>query len=114
MCTGKAYYDLLTERTKLERNDVAIIRIEQFYPLEPTKVLEALSGFAAGTPLVWYQDEPSNMGAWQFVKLHWGDEIASRFKLERVSRVESASPSTGSLRAHQLEERELLNAVFSR
>ena len=53
------------------------------------------------------------MGAWQFVKLRWGDELASRFKLERISRVESASPSTGSLRAHQLEERELLNSVFA-
>ncbi|MCY2979646.1 MAG: 2-oxoglutarate dehydrogenase E1 component [Planctomycetota bacterium] len=113
MCTGKAYYDLLAERTKLGREDVALIRIEQFYPLEPSKVLEALSGYAAGTPLYWYQDEPTNMGAWQFVKLRWGDELASRFKLERISRVESASPSTGSLRAHQLEERELLNSVFA-
>ena len=113
MCTGKAYYDLLAERTKLGREDVALIRIEQFYPLEPSKVVEALSGYAAGTPLYWYQDEPANMGAWQFVKLRWGDELASRFKLERISRVESASPSTGSLRAHQLEERELLNSVFA-
>ncbi|MEI7458345.1 MAG: 2-oxoglutarate dehydrogenase E1 component [Pirellula sp.] len=113
MCTGKAYYDLLAERTKLGREDVALIRIEQFYPLETSKVLEALSGYAAGTPLYWYQDEPTNMGAWQFVKLRWGDELAPRFKLERISRVESASPSTGSLRAHQLEERELLNSVFA-
>jgi len=113
MCTGKAYYDLLAERTKLGRQDVALIRIEQFYPLEPSKVLEALSGYEAGTPLYWYQDEPTNMGAWQFVKLRWGDELANRFKLERISRVESASPSTGSLRAHQLEERELLNSVFA-
>jgi 2-oxoglutarate dehydrogenase E1 component len=112
MSTGKAYYDLLAERTRLNRNDVALVRIEQFYPLEASKVLEALSIYPAGTPLYWYQDEPTNMGAWQFVKMRWGDELAARFKLERISRVESASPSTGSIRAHQLEERELLNAAF--
>jgi 2-oxoglutarate dehydrogenase E1 component len=112
MCTGKAYYDLLAERTKLGRKDIAIIRIEQFYPLEPSKVLEALSAYPDGTPLYWYQDEPTNMGAWQFVKIRWGDEISKKFKLERISRVESASPSTGSMRAHQMEERELLQMVF--
>lgn len=113
MCTGKAYYDLLAERNKLNRNDVALIRIEQFYPLEAQKVLEALNEYSDGTPLYWYQDEPTNMGAWQFVKLRWGDVLASRFRLERISRAESASPSTGSMRAHQLEERELLNAAFA-
>ena len=113
MSTGKAYYDLLAERTKLGRTDVALIRIEQFYPLEANRVLEALSSYATGTPLYWYQDEPTNMGAWQFVRIRWGDELATRFKLERISRTESASPSTGSLRAHQMEERELLNAVFA-
>ena len=112
MCTGKAYYDLLAERTKLNRDDVALIRIDQFYPLEAARVVEALSVYGAGTPVYWYQDEPANMGAWTHVKMRWGDEISVRHKLERISRVESASPSTGSLRAHQLEERELLNAAF--
>jgi 2-oxoglutarate dehydrogenase E1 component len=112
MCSGKAYYDLLDERTRLGRDDVALVRIEQFYPLEASKVLETLSVYEAGTPLYWYQDEPSNMGAWQFVKIHWGDELASRFQLQRISRAESASPSTGSSRAHKLEERDLLNAAF--
>ena len=113
MSTGKAYYDLLAERTKLNRNDVALVRIDQFYPLEASKVVEALSVYPAGTPVYWYQDEPTNMGAWTHVKMRWGDEISARHKLERISRVESASPSTGSLRAHQLEERELLNAAFA-
>lgn len=112
LSSGKAYYDLLEERTRLGRDDVALVRIEQFYPLEASKVLETLSVYQAGTPLYWYQDEPSNMGAWQFVKIHWGDELASRFSLQRISRAESASPSTGSSRAHKLEERDLLNAAF--
>ena len=113
LSSGKAYYDLLQERTRLQRNDVALVRIEQFYPLEPAKIMETLAGYVDGTPVYWYQDEPSNMGAWQFVKINWGDTIDTRFKLRRISRAESASPSTGSAKAHALEEQDLLAAAFN-
>jgi 2-oxoglutarate dehydrogenase E1 component len=111
--SGKAYYDLFEERKKLGRDDVALIRIEQFYPMDPTRVLEALSMYPAGTPVYWYQDEPSNMGAWQFVKMRWGDEINKSYPLMLISRPESASPATGSLRSHKLEERDLLTQAFA-
>ncbi|MFM8570601.1 MAG: 2-oxoglutarate dehydrogenase E1 component, partial [Pirellula sp.] len=113
MSSGKAYYDLLEERKKLGRQDVALIRIEQFYPMDPSKVVDALSKYPTGTPVYWYQDEPSNMGAWQFVKMRWGDEIAKSYPLALISRPESASPATGSLRSHKLEERDLLNQAFA-
>lgn len=113
LSSGKAYFDLLQERTRLQRDDVALLRIEQFYPLDPAKLMEALAEYADGTPVYWYQDEPSNMGAWQFVKINWGDVIDTRFKLHRISRAESASPSTGSAKAHALEEQDLLAAAFS-
>jgi 2-oxoglutarate dehydrogenase E1 component len=113
LSSGKAYYDLLQERTRLQRNDVALVRIEQFYPLEPAKIMETLAEYADGTPVYWYQDEPNNMGAWQFVKINWGDTIDTRFKLRRIARAESASPSTGSAKAHALEEQDLLAAAFN-
>jgi len=113
MSSGKAYYDLLEERKKLGRDDVALIRIEQFYPMDPSKVIEALSKYPAGTPVYWYQDEPSNMGAWQFVKMRWGDDILKFHPLTLISRPESASPATGSLRSHKLEERDLLTQAFA-
>ena len=113
LSSGKAYYDLLQERTRLQRNDVALVRIEQFYPLEPAKIMETLADYADGTPVYWYQDEPNNMGAWQFVKINWGDTIDTRFKLRRIARAESASPSTGSAKAHALEEQDLLAAAFN-
>jgi 2-oxoglutarate dehydrogenase E1 component len=112
LCTGKAYYDLAEERKRLNNDSVAILRIEQFYPMDVSQVMQALSSYAPGTPVVWYQDEPSNMGAWQFVKMRWGDEIAKLHPLSLVSRPESASPATGSLRSHKLEERDLLNQAF--
>ncbi|MFN9714394.1 MAG: 2-oxoglutarate dehydrogenase E1 component [Planctomycetota bacterium] len=113
LSTGKAYYDLLEERKRLNAHSVALLRIEQFYPLDVNQVMRSLSPYADGTSVVWYQDEPSNMGAWQFVKMRWGDEIAKRFPLSLISRPESASPATGSLRSHKIEERELLNQAFS-
>lgn len=113
LSSGKAYYDLLQERTRLQRNDVALVRIEQFYPLESAKIMETLAEYADGTPVYWYQDEPNNMGAWQFVKINWGDTIDTRFKLRRIARAESASPSTGSAKAHALEEQDLLAAAFN-
>ena len=111
--SGKAYYDLLEERKKLNRTDVALVRIEQFYPMDPAQVVQALSKYPTGTPVYWYQDEPSNMGAWQFIKMRWGDDIMKSYPLSLISRPESASPATGSLRSHKLEERDLLTQAFA-
>ena len=111
--SGKAYYDLFEERRKLNRTDVALVRIEQFYPMDPAQVIEALSKYPTGTPVYWYQDEPSNMGAWQFIKMRWGDDIMKSYPLSLISRPESASPATGSLRSHKLEERDLLTQAFA-
>ena len=112
--SGKAYYDLFEERKKLNANDVALLRVEQFYPMEAAQVVEAISKYPAGTPVSWYQDEPSNMGAWQFIKMRWGDDIIKSHPLSLISRPESASPATGSLRSHKLEERDLLTQAFAR
>ena len=111
--SGKAYYDLFEERKKFNRTDVALVRIEQFYPMDPAQVVEALSKYPTGTPVYWYQDEPSNMGAWQFIKMRWGDDIMKSYPLSLISRPESASPATGSLRSHKLEERDLLTQAFA-
>jgi 2-oxoglutarate dehydrogenase E1 component len=111
--SGKAYYDLFEERKKLNRSDVALVRIEQFYPMDPAQVVQALSKYPTGTPVYWYQDEPSNMGAWQFIKMRWGDDIMKSYPLSLISRPESASPATGSLRSHKLEERDLLTQAFA-
>ncbi len=75
--------------------------------------MDALAGYADGTDLVWFQDEPTNMGAWYFMKMRLGDAIAKRFNMRLISRTESASPSTGSLSAHKIEQAELLEAAFA-
>lgn len=114
LCSGKIYYELEDKRAELEANGVAIVRIEQYYPLREEEVLEALQDYAPGTDLVWVQEEPTNMGAWSFMKVRFGDLLSEKgFKLRKLSRVESASPSTGSASAHKLEQDELIDEAFA-
>jgi 2-oxoglutarate dehydrogenase E1 component len=102
---------LLDARRKLGREDVAIVRLEQLYPLNE-ELPKALEGYADGTPLVWVQEEPSNMGAWYFVNARLRDVIGERMPLSLASRVESASPATGSKASHYLEQKMLIEVAF--
>jgi 2-oxoglutarate dehydrogenase E1 component len=67
LCTGKVYYDLLAAREERNANDVAIIRVEQLYPLRKDEILKCLAQVPGGTPVTWVQEEPKNMGAWPFM-----------------------------------------------
>jgi 2-oxoglutarate dehydrogenase E1 component len=112
LCSGKVAYELEKRRQELSRHDVAIVRVEQFYPL-PRKALEdALADYAPGTPAVWVQDEPENMGAWRFLRIHFGDKLLDRFPFSGVCRQSAASPATGSKKSHDLEQNELLATAF--
>jgi 2-oxoglutarate dehydrogenase E1 component len=113
MCTGKIYYELEKERQERERDDVAIIRLEQLYPLKETQLIAALGDYAAGTPVTWVQDEPENMGAWRYLLTRFGRKLLDRFPFTLVSRPESASPATGSANSHKLEHRRLMDEAFA-
>jgi 2-oxoglutarate dehydrogenase E1 component len=111
LCSGKVFYDLAAERRKRKRDDVAIVRFEQLYPLSD-ELTAALARYAVGTPVVWVQEEPRNMGAWYFINARKADLVADRHPLSLVSRPESASPATGSTGAHALEQAMLLEQAF--
>ena len=113
MCSGKLYYELVERREKLKADHVAIIRMEQLYPLSHGEILGQLNAYSPGTDLVWIQEEPSNMGAWQFLKVRFGDFLLDHgFRLRLISRLESASPSTGSAGSHALEQADLIEEAF--
>ncbi len=112
LCAGKVYYDLAAERTKRKRDDVAIVRLEQYYPLSDA-LAKALAPYREGTPVVWVQEEPRNMGPWYFVNARRGELFGTRHPLSLVSRPESASPATGSKAAHDMEQRMLLEEAFA-
>lgn len=112
LCSGKVYYDLLDRREKLERDDVAILRLEQFYPFPVKELTAALEPYGDDAVVHWVQEEPRNMGAWQFLKGGYGHQLLHRWRMERITRVPSASPATGSKAAHAIEQEEILTKAF--
>jgi 2-oxoglutarate dehydrogenase E1 component len=112
LCTGKLYYDLVKHRQETGREDVAIVRLEQLYPLPKKSLLAALEQYPDGLSLVWAQEEPENMGAWTYLRVRLGERLFGRWPLSVVARDESASPPTGSASSHRMEQQELIQKAF--
>ncbi|MEZ5944176.1 MAG: 2-oxoglutarate dehydrogenase E1 component [Planctomycetaceae bacterium] len=112
LCTGKIYYDLLQQREQLNRQDVAIVRLEELYPFPQGALHEALAPFAEETPVVWVQEEPQNMGAWPFLRMQFCTRLLDRHPFSGITRAPSASPATGSPGSHRHEQQEILDAAF--
>ncbi|MGN6110684.1 MAG: 2-oxoglutarate dehydrogenase E1 component [Kofleriaceae bacterium] len=119
-CSGKIYYELAEERARRADAHVAIVRIEKLYPWWPQLVRASIEKYEQLAEVFWVQDEPANMGAGTFVAPRLGavvDELAAarghRVAYELISRVESASPATGSHKAHVLEQQQILKDAFA-
>ena len=113
MCTGKIYYDLLERRERDNVADVGILRVEQLYPLRPSELQARLAPYPKDVDLVWVQEEPWNMGAWYFMRARLPEILGDEQPLRCIARPESASPATGSRASHQMEQRLLVDEVFS-
>lgn len=115
-CSGKVYFDLADKQQKENRNDVAIIRLEQLYPL-PYKQLSEL--YAKYKRAIWYwvQEEPLNMGAASFLQMNLNAGLRLYGKPEInygvISRESSAAPSTGFVKVHAQEQKEIVDTAFS-
>jgi 2-oxoglutarate dehydrogenase E1 component len=112
LCSGKIYYDLLKGRQSRKLFDVAIVRIEQLYPLPIETLLTALAPYPQEIPLIWVQEEPLNMGAYPFIRLKFGDQLKQLWSFDKVGRPESATPATGSAASHRLEQSLLINQAL--
>jgi 2-oxoglutarate dehydrogenase E1 component len=112
LCSGKVYYDLVAGRTDLEASDVAILRVEQLYPVPDVELRAALADYPDFTELFWVQEEPMNMGAWPSMALRLGSKPFDRFTLRGVHRPESASPATGSKASHIFEQDRLVREAL--
>ncbi|MCS7005113.1 MAG: 2-oxoglutarate dehydrogenase E1 component [Cytophagales bacterium] len=111
MCTGKVYYDLLEYRRKEKITDVPIIRIEQLHPFPEKRVNEELAKYPNLRKVVWVQEEPVNMGYWQFLMRSF---TYKRNDVELVARKPSASPATGYPKVHAQEQQRIVEAAFRR
>ena len=112
LCSGKIYYELADRREELQRNDISILRLEQLYPVPERELEQLLANYPEGTPVVWAQEEPENMGAWRFLRVLWGEAIFRRYPFTGVARPASASPATGSHKSHDIEQNEILTKVI--
>ncbi len=111
--SGKICIDLEKAREEGNREDVALIRLEQFYPFPVNEIRRALSEYPLDTPVCWVQEEPRNMGGWYFMKVKWDEfGLSADWPLTGVHRPESASPSTGSKKSHRMEQDELIHAAL--
>lgn len=106
-CTGKFYYELLEEREKRNREDIALVRIEQLFPLPAEEIRSLIKKYGADE-VVWAQEEPQNMGAWGFLLLHL--EEAKTFRL--CSQPFYGAPAAGSAERFRQRHERVLNEVF--
>ena len=113
LCAGKIYYDLVDERKRRGDTRTAVCRIEQLYPFRTAELTTVLSRFPSAREYVWVQEEPANMGAQSFVAPRLAGLLSDAVKLRFASRVESASPATGSYKAHVLEHKKLMEESFA-
>ncbi|GMV40401.1 MAG: hypothetical protein AMXMBFR64_21170 [Myxococcales bacterium] len=112
LCSGKVYHELAEARVAMEAWDVAILRVEQLFPLDRGLLGRLLGGYSDDTPAFWVQEEPVNMGAWTHLRMNLGERLLGRFPLSVVARRASASPATGSAESHRLEQELLIQKAF--
>ena len=107
-CSGKFYYDLLDYQEKNKIDDLALVRLEQLFPLPVKEIQEVLNKYSNAVDLVWAQEEPRNMGAWSHLLLHL--EEARSFRV--ASRRFYGSPASGSSARFKKRHQEVINYVF--
>jgi 2-oxoglutarate decarboxylase len=109
--SGKVYYDLKQARDKANAN-IAILRLEQFYPFPQPMIVDALKGYPNATEIVWVQEEPRNMGAWPFVHERLQPLLGENQKLIYVGRPVAAAPATGSHHRHDEQQKALVERAL--
>jgi len=110
ICSGKIYYDLLEEKEKHGYEHVALIRLEQLYPIGCQELFDLKGKYTSVDEIVWIQEEPQNMGAWSY--LYYQLEAIYQQKVGYIGRKESASPAVGSMKMHRKEQEAIVEAAF--
>jgi 2-oxoglutarate dehydrogenase E1 component len=109
-CTGKFYYDLLAVKEELERDDIALVRIEQLFPLPQEQMKDIIAKYKNADDLVWAQEEPRNMGAWSHLLMHFSE--VQRFRV--ASRRFYAAPAAGSSVRSKMRHQQVIDYVFDK
>ncbi|MDD5506733.1 MAG: 2-oxoglutarate dehydrogenase E1 component [Bacteroidales bacterium] len=108
-CSGKVYYDLLEEKEKIDTKEIALVRVEQLYPLPIVQIKAITEKYTNAERLLWVQEEPVNMGAWNFIHQRL---LQEGITLKVIARPASGSPATGSPKFHQVQQRKIVTKTF--
>ncbi len=117
LCGGKVYYDLLEQRRKLGLRDIAIVRIEQLYPLPKERLIQEIQKYPNLEQVMWAQEEPLNQGAWYYLapdlyRLITSDLTAAKV-IEPAARPAAAAPATGSPKIHNAQQKAVIAAALN-
>lgn len=108
ICSGKIYYELLERKETTKSKHIALIRLEQLYPLPAEEIKRILKKYPSSRRRIWVQEEPENMGPWPYISYN----LKESFSLELIARAESASPASGSYKYFMKTQQEILDKVF--
>ena len=111
-CTGKVAVDLLTSDQRQATPDVAIVRLEQIFPFPTAEVTAVFKTFSRASEVAWVQEEPENMGAWEFMRPLIGELAGGRRRLRYVGRPRSSSPAEGSAAQHAIAQAAIVDEAF--
>jgi 2-oxoglutarate dehydrogenase E1 component len=112
LCSGKIYVDLVASDLFAQHPEVGIARVEQLAPFPQPELEDLLSKYPALDEVLWVQEEPENMGAWNFAHPYLEAALKGRILLRLVSRPRSASPAEGSSNIHIYNQRRLVEQAF--
>ncbi len=110
--SGKVYYDLLKYKNENQLTNTAIIRLEQYYPFEEKLIIDTINSYNNAARIAWVQEEPKNMGAWNFVFMKMYEHFSGIQKFEYCGREESPSPAFGSSKLFQKTQERLIKSAF--
>jgi 2-oxoglutarate dehydrogenase E1 component len=110
LCSGRIYYDLRERLDDAPQEEVALVRIEQLYPLAAAKLGDCLKPFGKAEHFAWVQEEPQNGGAWPHLRRHLAEILGG--EPEYIGRDEAASPAVGSHKTHQREQQAILDQAL--
>lgn len=112
-CSGKIYYDLMAYKEKEKKDGVVFIRLEQLYPFPTDLIKKEIQKYPEVNNYMWVQEEPKNMGAWNYLAPQLQDLLPQGKKIGYVGRIQRASPAVGSYAIHAKEQTEMMKQVFS-
>ena len=113
LCSGRIYIDLVTSSLRKDNDDDAIARVEQLYPFPKKELEELIGSYPALERVIWVQEEPLNMGAWNYLRPRLREVVGDKLSLHYVGRPESSSPAEGSSTLYRINQQALIEHAFN-